>query len=284
MSEHRPRVQVGERTYAVERPWGVLPEGKTLGLVTDVAVDRDGNVYVYQRSDPLTGPVCAPVTKFDRDGRFLGDLAAGLVADAHHLTATADGRLGLVDRDAHQVLFTDCEGKQLSVLGERNAPVSPFNHPSSVTVAASGDVYVADGYGAGHVHRFDASGKLLRTWGGIGNGRGEFSTPHGICALSDGRIAVGDRENNRVQVFAPDGGFDSEWTGFYHPMDLVQGLDGLVYVSDQVPRLWALTPAGTIVDLCRPVLNGAHGIALDASGRFYLAEINPSRITRLTPL
>jgi peptidylglycine monooxygenase len=34
----------------------------------------------------------------------------------------------------------------------------------------------------------------------------------------------------------------------------------------------------------RPVLNGAHGIWGDEAGRLYLAEGNPSRITRLVPV
>jgi len=33
----------------------------------------------------------------------------------------------------------------------------------------------------------------------------------------------------------------------------------------------------------RPALNIAHGVSGDASGNIYLAEMNPSRITRLTP-
>ena len=35
--------------------------------------------------------------------------------------------------------------------------------------------------------------------------------------------------------------------------------------------------------MCRPVLNGAHGIWRDGEGRLYLAELSPSRLTRLVP-
>jgi peptidylglycine monooxygenase len=96
-------------------------------------------------------------------------------------------------------------------------------------------------------------------------------------------VAVGDRENDRVQVFSPEGEFLAAWYDFYHPMDIVQGADGLVYVSDQIPRVSALTPEGELVDRCRPVLNGAHGLWIDPMGRFYLAEMIPSRVTRLSP-
>ena len=42
--------------------------------------------------------------------------------------------------------------------------------------------------------------------------------------------------------------------------------------------------AGTLIGRCRPVLNGAHGIWGDEAGRVYLAEGNPSRVTRLVPI
>jgi peptidylglycine monooxygenase len=45
-----------------------------------------------------------------------------------------------------------------------------------------------------------------------------------------------------------------------------------------------LAPDGTLLARCRPVLNGAHGMWGDAEGNLYMAEMNPSRITKLTPV
>ena len=42
--------------------------------------------------------------------------------------------------------------------------------------------------------------------------------------------------------------------------------------------------AAPLLARCRPVLNGAHGIWGDAAGNLYLAEMNPSRVTKLTPV
>src|SRR5581483_8410615 len=101
----------------------------------------------------------------------------------------------------------DVDGRQRFTLGQRHRPrfQAPFNHPADVTVAPSGDIYVADGYANSTVHRFAPDGTLRRTWGRPGRGPGEFTTPHAVRVHPDGRVIVADRENDRVQVFSPDG-------------------------------------------------------------------------------
>ena len=67
-------------------------------------------------------------------------------------------------------------------------------------------------------------------------------------------------------------------------MDIFQDAAGHVFVTDKVPRLSQYAQDGTLLARCRPVLNGAHGIWGDAAGNLYLAEMNPSRVTKLTPV
>jgi hypothetical protein len=45
----------------------------------------------------------------------------------------------------------------------------------------------------------------------------------------------------------------------------------------------AFAPDGKRIGRGRPSLNGAHGIALGQAGEIYLAEIDPSFVTKLTP-
>lgn len=66
-------------------------------------------------------------------------------------------------------------------------------------------MYVADGYAV--VHRFDARGQRIATWGGPGSGPGRFTVPHAIAVDGRDRILVADRENDRIQVFDRDGTF-----------------------------------------------------------------------------
>ncbi len=59
---------------------------------------------------------------------------------------------------------------------------------------------------------------------------------------------------------------------------------GDAYVTDSVPRLHRVDSGGRRLGVCRPVLNGAHGIYGTVEGDLFLAEGNPSRVTRLALL
>jgi DNA-binding beta-propeller fold protein YncE len=269
----------GDR-YRVERPWGDIPIGRA--LVSDVACDARDHVFVLLRHDAYLDPDLPAVIELAPDGRRIAGWGGADIADGHMLACAPDGLLHVVDRDAHQIVVFDRTGRRFGALGGRHGPGAPFSHPSGVAIAPSGDIFVSDGYGACRVHRFAAGGGHLATWGSPGRGAGQFSTPHGIWATSE-RVLVTDRENDRVQAFSPAGEFLAEWHGFGRPMDICTDPAGRIFVTDQVPRLHLLAPDGTSLDMCRPVLNGGHGVWRDSAGRIYLAELSPSRLTRLVP-
>ena len=273
-------VSLGERDCAVERPWGELPSGMRLDGVSNVAVDSRDRVCVYQRADP-------PLVIFNGDGSFAGSLANGLIGDAHGLAIDRHDRIWLIDRDAHVIHAIDQSGNVVQSLGARGKPrfQEPFNHPAGVAIAPDGEIYVADGYGNSRVHHFAADGMFLRSWGKPGGGDGEFTTPHAVALDARDRVLVADRENNRVQLFDRLGNFLEAWGDLYHPMDIYVDRAGMIYVTDQIPRLSLFTPDGLLVGRCRPVLTGAHGISGDGQGNIYLSEMSPaSQVTRLSPL
>ena len=269
-------VGTGDFLYDVVRPWGVLPAGWSLGLVSHVAVDSKDRVYFYQRKDP-------PILVFDRDGNFLTGWGDGRLRDAHGIYAGADDHLYVCNRDEHEVLKVTPEGKIVLTLGHRGRPAlqAPFNHPADVAVAPNGEIYVADGYGNSAIHRFSAEGKHLESWGAPGAGRGQFTTPHGIWVDRRERVLVADRENNRVQLFGPEGDFYGEWTDLYHPMDIYVDGTGTVYVTDQIPRITMYSPDGRMLSRGRPVTMGAHGVWGDSHGNLYLAEVAVNQVTKL---
>jgi peptidylglycine monooxygenase len=268
------RVVLGARRYAVVSSWNRVP----LGHISQFAVDRGGRVYVFQR----TG---SPIVVLSPDGDLVDSWGDGQISDPHGIFIDADDRVLLVDRDAHQVMIFDTGGQCHGTLGERHHPRFglPFNHPTDVAVAPSGDIYVCDGYGNAHVHCFSAAGKHLRSWGGIGSGPGQFSTPHGIWITADGRVLVADRENNRVQIFSADGSYLDAWGDLYHPMDIYGDRDGTIFVTDQAPRVVAFSPQGEVLGRCKAAAIYSHGIWGDAAGNLFLCE-HTGTITKLARL
>jgi peptidylglycine monooxygenase len=269
-------VGTGDFVYEVVRPCGVLPGGWSLGVVSHVAVDSKDRVYFYQRKDP-------PVLVFDHDGNFLTGWGSQRLLDAHGIFVGPDDHLYVCNRDEHEVLKLTPEGKIELVLGWRGRPAlqAPFNHPADVAVSRNGDIYVADGYGNSAVHRFSSEGKHLRSWGAPGSGRGQFTTPHGIWVDGRDRVLVADRENDRMQLFSPDGDYLAEWSDLYHPMDIYVDSAGTVYVTDQIPRISMYTLDGQLLARGRPAAMGAHGVWGDSRGNLYLAEVGLNQVTKL---
>lgn len=275
-------VALGPRRYSVERPFGDLPTRS--GIVTDVAVDSRAHIFALLRRDPLNNPAAPGVVELLPDGSRLSEWGEE-ISDAHMLIAGKNGKIYVVDRDAHEVIIFDSQGHRIGGLGQRHSPGTPFHHPTDLALLPDGKIAVSDGYGNALVHVFSDTGELIRSFGGIGVSPGEFITPHAIWPVGANAVVIADRENHRLQVFSLDGKLLDVWSGFFRPQAIWGDGAGHLYVTDSVPSLTALTEAGKRLGRCRPVLNGAHGISGDAqSGIIYLAEGNPSRLTRLVPL
>src|SRR5262249_44666418 len=157
------------------------------------------------RYDPYAATRGDPVYVLDRDGALRGSFGAPRLSDAHMIACDGAGRIWVVDRDAHELVAFDASGREVASLGGRHRPLEPFNHPTGAAFGPEGSIVVPDGYANGLVHRFAADGTKLASWGKVGREPGAFMTVHSVWVVPDGRIVVADRENNRLQVFTPDG-------------------------------------------------------------------------------
>jgi len=97
-------------------------------------------------------------------------------------------------------------------------------------------------------------------------------------------VIVGDRENNRIQVFDREGNYLTEWSDLYKPMDIYVDTEGFVYVADQVPRISMLTYNGALVGRCMATPKEGHGVRGDARGNLYVAETVYDYIVKLERL
>jgi sugar lactone lactonase YvrE len=80
--------------------------------------------------------------------------------------------------------------------------------------------------------KFSKDGRFIKTWGKKGTGPGDFETPHALAMDSRGRLFVGDRGNNRVQIFDQDGKFLEEWKQFGRPSGVFIDGNDTLYVAD----------------------------------------------------
>lgn len=231
--------------YTVRADWEQLPSGMTHLDCVGVDVDAQDNVYLLTREQ-------ARAIVYSRDGSFLRSFGEGLFTErTHGLTVGPDGRVYCVDDGAHCVYVLSPTGELLQTIGTPGVASAtgydgslasivggpPFNRPTNLAVAPSGELYVTDGYGNCKVHRFSAAGELLQSWGEPGTGPGQFNLPHGVAVAADGRVLVADRENDRIQIFSPDGAFLAAWTQVQRPTNVEIDPRGRVYVSELWWRL-----------------------------------------------
>ena len=99
-----------------------------------------------------------------------------------------------------------------------------------------------------------------------------------------GRVLVADRENNRVQICSQDGRYLGEIRDLHKPMAIAEGPEGLIYVTDQTPRLHAFDPGGKLIGRCRTFGTYGHGVDIAPDGSIIVVEMLPSHVTKLVPL
>ena len=273
-------IGMGEFNYEYRKEWAKLPPGQEFQAPSAVAVDSQDRVYVFQRRGP-------PILVFDRDGQFLSAWlrVPGELEDAHHIFVGPDDGVYLADRDAHQVLKYTTNGVLQMSLGNRHraAMQAPFNHPSDIAVAPSGEIYVSDGYGNSSVHRFSQDGTYVSSFGSPGSGPGQFRVPHSIRVANDGRVFVCDRENHRVQVFTAAGEYIDQWTDFKFPMGIHIDSNQVVYVTDQVPRVSIFNLDGELLARGRTFENG-HNVYTDSQGSIYAVDTANQRVQKFAKI
>jgi sugar lactone lactonase YvrE len=248
-----------------------------------IHVDRDGNIWVTDGQDnrPRQAAGAPPVPEPDK---LIG----------------------------HQVFKFSPDGELLLTLGKLGGGREPeyFWQPNDVLTLSNGDILVAEGHSSSptahaRILRFDRTGKFIEVWGKRGSGPGEFDQPHGLAMDSQGRIFVADRSNNRLQILDQTGKHIASWYQFSRPSGVYIDSNDVLYVADsesgsvsrdanrQLTRtdwkrgirigsardgsLTAFIPDPTENP---PSTSSAEGVAVDARGNVYGAEVGQKALKR----
>lgn len=312
-----PRAQSGAQPtnsqpnpYRAVEQWATLPDGRAWGSTSAVGIAPNGHIWAAERcgANSCAGSMVPPIVEIDPSGKVLRTFGAGLFIFPHGFYVDRDGNIWVTDGQGkdgkgHQVFKFSPEGKVLMTLGKAGVAgggPDTFNEPSDVIVAPNGDIFVADGHGGdsnARIVKFTKDGKFIKSWGKKGSGPGEFDTPHAIALDSQGRLFVGDRNNNRIQIFDQDGKFIAQWKQFSRPSGIDIDAHDTIYVSDsesndEANAGWkrgiriGSAKDGTVTGLIPdPAVNladttGAEGVAADAAGNVYGAEVGPKMLRK----
>jgi DNA-binding beta-propeller fold protein YncE len=263
-----------------------LPENVKPGACSAVAINSKGDLYLFHRG-------AKPILCFDSSGKFVRSWGDNLIGAAHGMRVDSDDNVWVTDTGHHTVYKFSPIGKLLLALGTTDRPGTgndQFNKPTDIAFGANGDVYVTDGYENSRVMKFDRNGKFISLWGMRGTDSGEFHLPHSIVIDSKQRVIVGDRENDRIQVFDLDGQLLEIWPGFA-PYGIALDTSQQVFVADaRASQILRLDEAGR-VNLRIGGKGHAHGqfelphmLAIDSAGSIYLAEVGGQRFQKLRRL
>lgn len=232
----------GEHRFRVQHHFPQLPDRFTWQTTHGVAVDAAGNLYVIHEGQKELKDHPS-VFVFDPEGRFVRAFGSEFQGGGHGIEVRGEGNEEFLYISAYQGV--KCFAK-LTLTGEivwfRKAPMEAGCYaegenistkpnwsrqgflPTNVAFLEDGGFLLADGYGSFRIHRYDKDATWLSSFGGEGEGKGRFQTPHGIWidrrAGREPTIVVCDRAHDTLQLFALDGTYLETLNGFGLPANI----------------------------------------------------------------
>ena len=146
------------------------------------------------------------------------------------------------------------------------------------------------------ISKFTSDGRFIKSFGKLGSGPVEFRLPHDLAMDARGRLFVADRGNMRIQILDQDGAFIGEWKQFSRPSGIYLR-DDLIYVADSESngvaphpgwqrgiRIGSLKDGKVLYRIPDPLemkgTSAAEGVAVDAKGNVYGAEVGPRQLVK----
>lgn len=303
--------------YIRVQPWGELPSGDFdirdyEGRPSFIGAEEgpDGHIYALTRcmANSCTGRSEPPLLKYDADGRILLGWGEGMFDFPHGLYVHRDGSVWTADQRGHTVYKFSPDGELLMTIGERGTAGYPpyLNEPTDVAVAPNGEIFISEGHSnspdaaVARISKFAPDGTFLKSWGGVGSAPGQFSTPHTLAFDSRGRLFVGDRNNNRIQIFDQEGNVLDLWYQFGRPSGIAISSEDRIYVADS--ESWDFHNPGWkkgirigsardgtveyfIEDIESMTIShsGAEGIGIDSQGNIYGSVVRRRMLEKFVP-
>ncbi len=311
----------GDFTYLYQPCWAHMPDSFGTSEVVAVACDRQDELYVLTRHKEMPIMVFDREGKFLHSfgkGVFPGRPHGVFINARGELFCTDDtghiavklsksGEVLAIFGKANQPSDTGCDWDAFRHWREKeNIPADrifdfyfplqkqidsiacsagPFNGPTRMIEGKDGLLYCSDGYGNAAIHRFSPSGEYLGRWGEPGRAPGQFRLPHSVFQDDTKRIWVADRENNRVQIFAPDGELLAIIENLARPTEFCT--DGeYIYLSESDAGFSIFSRNIEIVAQFGFCLSPMcfHGLAINSRGDLFGATLAKNKFNNLVKL
>ena len=289
----------GEHRYEVQHNWAQLPDKYTWQTTHNVAVDREGLLYVIHegRENLKDHP---SIFVFDAEGKFVRAFGNQFQGGGHGLEVRTEGKDQFLYVTGYQQLKNFAKLTLTGeVVWEKRAPMESGIYraeedtkptkrwggdafmPTNYAFLPDGGFFLADGYGSFRIHRYDKDGKWVSMFGQRGRGAGEFNTPHGIWMDNrPGRepsVVVTDRANKRLQWFTLEGKHLKTLDGFILPANadvrgdvmLVPDLSARITLLDKEDKV--ITHLGEDPEWRAAVLKGGMKLRRDAKGEGWVS-------------
>lgn len=298
----------GAWQYEAVPHWGELPDGKIIGPTHGGVVVDDATGLIYVSTDSELS-----VIVYQPDGKFVKTIAPECRGFHAMAIRTEDGKPVIYGAQLNsnnpplRVCKIDTDGKlllEIPNVGTGDVP-GGWHGLTGVAVAPDGSIFASMGYGSNIVHKFDATGKHLKSFGTKGPDEKQFNTPHGLAIdmrFGEPRLLVADREKRRLVHFDLEGG----WIGIYasnlrRPCS-VSFLGDNLAVAELESRVTILDKSGTPIaflgdnpnkaqwanfgvepkDMQLGIFTAPHGVSFDKAGNLYVQDWNKTgRVTKL---
>ncbi len=301
-----------------------------------LAVDTSGYVYIADFGNNVIRKVNprGVISTIAGSGArgYSGDASTATLAQLNGPSAVAVDALGnvyIADSGNNVIRKVDTSGVITTIagtgtagyLGKRGPATSiELDDPSGVAVDASGNVYIADSNNS-MVRKVNTSG-MMSTFAGNGNrgdygnncnaGSAELNSPRGIAVDASGNVYIAEELSQRIRKvntsgiistiagngrsgYSGDGG-SAVSAKLNTPLGVAVDAAGNIYIADVGNnRIRKVDTSGIISTVAgngtrgysgdgdaasSAQLNSPRGVAVDASGNIYIADIGNDRIRK----
>ncbi|TZF84786.1 hypothetical protein FW774_07350 [Pedobacter sp. BS3] len=235
-----------------------------------IEFDPQGNLYVADRGNNRIRKIApdGKVTTLAGSGTAAFADGTGLAASFNgpwDLTTDTQGNVYVADQNNQRVrkitpagVVTTYAGSGIAGLVNGAGDIAQLNNPLAIAFdKITGNILV--GENANHLIRRVAPDRVVSTFAGNGSGfadgvwyEAQFKQPSGVAADAQGNVYVADRANHRIRKITPDG--------------MVSTLAG------------AGTAGSNDGSAATARFNNPYGVAVDAHGNVYVADLNNHKI------